>query len=393
MGTKVHRATVQLAAAFIPAIAATALAQPSFQGLGDFAGGAFNSETWRVANSGLAAAGGGTLDTGSMAFRWTAFDGLVRLGTLPGFEDTSFATGLTADGSAVCGHSAGPAGTEAFRWTADGGMVGLGDLPGAPHASVANSISADGTTVVGTADQDYTNNTMQAFRWTQPAGMIGLGFAQPHHDWSEAWACSADGSVVTGLSLKIGSDGEAYIWTEATGLVGLGDVPGGANFSVGVDTTPDGSVIVGTCAPEAGYEAFRWTQADGMIPLGDLPGGGHYSTGIGITDDGATIVGTADWDGGFGGSHAFIWDETNGMRNLQTVLETEYGLDLTGWTLLSAYDISGDGRFITGPGINPDGENEAWLVDLGTCPGDFNNDGNLNTLDVLDFLNAWTSGC
>lgn len=27
------------------------------------------------------------------------------------------------------------------------------------------------------------------------------------------------------------------------------------------------------------------------------------------------------------------------------------------------------------------------------CPGDFNDDGTVNTIDVLDFLNAWVSGC
>ncbi|QKK07038.1 MAG: PEP-CTERM sorting domain-containing protein [Planctomycetota bacterium] len=318
---------------------------------------------------------------------------LVRLGTLPGFEDSSFATGISASGAAVCGYSSNATANQAFRWTADGGMVGLGDLPGGDESSAANFISGDGTTVVGSGDQNFANNTLQAFRWTEATGMVGLGYTQGHHDWSEAWTASADGSVVSGISLKIGSDGEAFVWTQSTGIVGLGDLPGNDNYSVGLDMTPTGSVITGGCSPASGYEAFRWTQAGGMVPLGDLPGNDHYSSGYGITDDGNTIVGVADWDGGFGGAHAFIWDTTHGMRNLQTVLETEYGLDLTGWTLLYANDISGDGRYITGQGINPDGNSEAWLVDLGGCPGDFNEDGNVNTLDVLDFLNAWVAGC
>ena len=33
------------------------------------------------------------------------------------------------------------------------------------------------------------------------------------------------------------------------------------------------------------------------------------------------------------GTEAFIWDSVNGMRSLKEVLITEYGLDLSGWTL------------------------------------------------------------
>ena len=33
----------------------------------------------------------------------------------------------------------------------------------------------------------------------------------------------------------------------------------------------------------------------------------------------------------------------------------------------------------------------AWAA--GDQAGDFNEDGNVNTLDVLAFLNAWTTGC
>ncbi len=34
------------------------------------------------------------------------------------------------------------------------------------------------------------------------------------------------------------------------------------------------------------------------------------------------------------------------------------------------------------------------VVSLGDrCPGDFNQDDVVNTLDVLAFLNAWTAGC
>ena len=60
------------------------------------------------------------------------------------------------------------------------------------------------------------------------------------------------------------------------------------------------------------------------------------------------------------GRVAFIWDSVHGMRDLRDVLVSDFGLDLTGWTLRSANDISADGTVIVGTGINPDGNPEAY---------------------------------
>jgi uncharacterized membrane protein len=372
-------------------------AQPEFRELGDLGGGAFNSDSWRVSDQGDAIVGTGTIDSGLVAFRWTEMDGLVRLGRLPGYTDLSFGTGISGSGRVVVGYSAFGAESEGFRWTADGGLVSLGDLPGGVHASQAVNISADGTTIVGVADHvnDWPTLTGQAFRWTEADGMVGLGYTQAHHDLSHAYSVSGDGSTIVGISLKNFSDGEAFAWTSGTGMVGLGDLPGHDNYSVAVDVTPDGSVVVGGCSPAGGYEAFRWTQGTGMVPLGDLAGADHYSAAFGVSADGDTIVGVADWDGGLGGARAFIWDQSHGMRDLRAVLESDYGLDLTGWSLLYANDISAGGSVIIGQGINPSGDYEAWMARVGPagCHADFNGDGVVDTRDVIAFLNAWTGGC
>jgi hypothetical protein len=59
---------------------------------------------------------------------------------------------------------------------------------------------------------------------------------------------------------------------------------------------------------------------------------------------------------------AFIWDATNGLRNLRDVLVDDLSLDLTGWSLTHARAISDDGLAIVGEGRNPSGNREAWLV-------------------------------
>ena len=59
---------------------------------------------------------------------------------------------------------------------------------------------------------------------------------------------------------------------------------------------------------------------------------------------------------------ATIWDEVLGARNLHDVLEIEFGVDLTGWRLERASDISSDGTVIVGTGINPFGQTEGWIA-------------------------------
>ena len=98
-----------------------------------------------------------------------------------------------------------------------------------------------------------------------------------------------------------------------------------------------------------------------MVGLGDLPGGTFNIGAWDTSADGSVVVGfgnSAD------GSEAFIWTEADGMRALQTILEDDYGLDLTDWQLLSATGVSADGAVIVGWGTNPEGRFEAWRAEI-----------------------------
>ena len=98
---------------------------------------------------------------------------------------------------------------------------------------------------------------------------------------------------------------------------------------------------------------------------GDLSGGGFNSWAYGIQADGSTVVGQAT---SASGTEAFIWDSTHGMRSLQEVLITDFGLglELAGWQLQEARGISANGLALAGFGINPLGQTEAWVVNLST---------------------------
>ncbi len=98
-----------------------------------------------------------------------------------------------------------------------------------------------------------------------------------------------------------------------------------------------------------------------MVGLGDLSGGDFYSNANAVSADGSVVVGYSKSDSG---NEAFIWDAENGMRNLKELLIAGGVEGLDGWQLTMANDISSDGRFIVGRGINPSGIEEAWLASV-----------------------------
>ena len=124
----------------------------------------------------------------------------------------------------------------------------------------------------------------------------------------------------------------------------------------------DGSTIVG----KSGDYAFRWTIDGGKQVLGDLPGGAVSSYASGVSADGSTVVG---WSQSSLGEEGFIWDELNGMRPLRDELSGA-GIDMSGWTLQGARGVSDDGNTIVGFGLNPDGNQEAWIVRSTDTDGD-----------------------
>lgn len=337
------------------------------------------------------------------------------LGDLHGGGFDSEALGISADGSTVVGSSESASGEEAFRWTISGGMQGLGDFTGGEFLSRAIDVSADGSVIVGRGTAEgilvgsppgspsFPVSVNVPFRWTESTGLQALspGSISPQ---SSASGVSADGSVIVG---SVGN-GDSFRWTAGNGLQIIGSSGGSGGFLGGASAvSADGSVVVGT---NDNFEGVRWTESEGMQPLGLLPGTNEQAgSATGISADGTVIVGSGtviktpyrwtaedgleelnDFDavpfdvsadgsvivgeavitlGPFPSFPSFafqavVWDEVNGTRILQDVLESEFGFDLTGWTLGRARAVSDDGLVIAGDAINPDGEREAFVVSL-----------------------------
>lgn len=295
-----------------------------------------------ISGDGSTVVGTGPSTPGQQAIRWDETNGTQGLGDLPGGAFLSSANAVSADGSIAVGYSISASGVEAFTWDTGNGMQGIGDLTGGAHISHAVGISADGATVVGNGN---SASGTEAFVWTSSGGMMGLGDLPGGDYESGAIRASADGAVVAGYaSSAVGL--EAFVWDATNGMVGLGGLPGGSGESTGGYVSADGTVVVGSAVGAGGLEVFRWDAGSGMQGLG-IPPGCLDARVTGVSADGSVIVGFCNLLPFGDDSMAIIWDSTHGYRSLHTVLSNA-GVDLSGWTLDTAVDISDDGTRVVG---------------------------------------------
>lgn len=319
-----------------------------------------------------------------LACRWTFANGSWTVASL---APMTFSYDISADGGTVVGHNAA---TQGMVWTTSGNTI----LSGIPNRSkvVLKSVSGDGSVIVGHCYGTGSNVSARAVRWVNGGAGEELGML-PGQNRSAAEAVSDDGSTITGQSM-IG-----FQWTEADGLESIGELPIGSAATpraTGLAISEDNSTIVGS----SHYGAFRWTAETGMVNLGSIDGvPGTFAapcTAQGVSGDGSIVVGSD-------GSQAFIWTSETGMLDLNVYLPT-VGVNLSGWNLTGASEISADGTVIAGGGTL-NGMSRAWIVtglppiDTGSsCAADLSGadvgvpDGAVDINDLLFFLAGFEAG-
>ena len=245
-------------------------------------------------------------DVGTIPFIHSQTAGLTVLGDLSDGQQSGSAEDVSADGDIVVGWSIGQKGREAFRWTAHDGMVGLGAIPGGFFGDVsseASAISADGSKIVGASSSEEFIS--EPCRWNEDGSLERLGVLPGASlAGGRAWGVNADGTVVVGNSSS-SSGTHAFRWTPLSGMEDLGALPGGIRFATAFATNADGSIVVGKSGssrvtPVANGEAILWTRRDGTRSLMqileqdyqiDLQGF-HLESANAISADGSVIVGT-----------------------------------------------------------------------------------------------------
>jgi probable HAF family extracellular repeat protein len=308
---------------------------PSFQGLGGFLSESDkNSGAYAVSDDGSTIVGASSYGGCSIAILW-------RNNTVQVLGDNqSKALGVSADGSIVTGDYLED---HAVYWK-NGNMTILDDVGINPSA---RGVSSDGSIIIGESGG-------KAVVWKN--GVLSMLDNLPGgNSFGSALAVSSDGMKVVGDSAI-----HAVYWDTDDGSVHeLGYVSEGNLNNIAQNISPNGNYIVGYEGYSHYQEAFLW-QSGQMIGLGRLDGYSNRSIAYAVSNN-EIVVGMAEIDNH---ENAFIWDQLSGIRELKNVLINDYALDLTGWQLLKAYDISADGKVIVGSGINPDGIQEAWVATI-----------------------------
>jgi len=117
-------------------------------------------------------------------------------------------------------------------------------------------------------------------------------------------------------------------------VVNLGTL--GGSYSYGREINDNGQVT--GYAENSSYQSHAFIYENGtMTDLGTLLGG-SYSYGQDINDLGQ-VTGYAHISSS--GNHAFIWDETNGMQDLNDLIDPSAGATLT-----AAYGINNIGQIV-----------------------------------------------
>lgn len=347
--------------------------------IGGLPGGDGSSVPMALSHDGTTAVGfangPGQSGSQSTAFTWTQTGGMTGL-PLPVGSSQAQALGVSPNGQHVVGWTVAPGARSGFVWTASSGLTLLADLPAGIALAEAYAVSADGSIVVG---KGWNGTQNEAVRWVSGGPATAMGTLPGSTFGSFALVVTQDGSVAFGFSYDT-ADLQAVRFEAGGGVTPLGDIPGPrfhADRSTVREASADAQFLAGTGHDELFNEAVRWTPWEALPrSLGAL---GSSATPNGISDDGRVVVGDA-------GSRPFIWDAVHGMRDLETVLVDDYGVDLSAWfRLWSVRGLSGDGRTLLGGGTLLGGPGQGWILRLPPqCDDGLDNDGDGNIDHAAD---------
>lgn len=295
------------------------------------------------------------------AFLWDPSNGMQSLGSLGGSFSEAVAIN---DAGQVVGQSRVYGGnSHAFLWDATNGMQDLGTLGGI--SSHARCINEAGQVAGSWSDYSYNSAT---FLWDPTNGMQNLG--------ALAGGTSSYPNDINELGQVIGTSAThcgymGFVWDAMKGMQALPTFGGAYGFG---NTINDAGQIAGSAylTDDSSWHAFVGDANDlgsvpvapvpDMIDLGTLGGTSSNATAVNDFDQVVGQAYTASWN-----SHAFLWDEANGMQDLGTL----------GGSHSSASDINNAGQ-VVGSAQTSSYSNHAFLwdavngmQDLGTLGGSY----------------------
>jgi hypothetical protein len=317
---------------------------------------------YAISADGTVAAGQATIGGQDHLVIWSQANGLEGTG-LGGYANYTRGRGVGVDSTGkvhATGYAIGTGtGGRAFYWSGNLGSVSSGTYQDIPRLSGGNRnlarnlrvMSNDDVRVVGRSYK--SDNKNHAFRWRKSDNnLLDLEAFTPTDDSfreTDAFGISNSGGRIAGY----GDSDNAFHFTTANNQnMAIFDWRARSRGLSG-----DGNHVVGQTMDNGKAFMFERTGS----------GGSGHITGI-MTELGNGCAWAASEDGsvvvGDNGT-AYIWDATNGWRDLKTALINEYYIPaatLANWTLTRSTGISDDGLTITGYGELAGGSRHGWVA-------------------------------
>ncbi len=314
---------------------------------------------------------------------WTADTGLVPIGGAAPFAYGG-QTGVSSDASVISGSFVNPdtgLGELGIYDLGTGLWTVLGSLGASSGDSAASAwgMSGDGNHIVGLG---WINaGSAHAIQWTNGLGVNDLGSTVAGRS-SRANAVNHDGSVVVGWQDGETGFRQGAVWINGVQTLIFND--DGMEMGEASSVSADGQWVTGSTNGQA---AWRYNTVTEQFEYIDPVAGSFFNpraAGVAISDDGKTIVGFVSPFGPPFNRVGYIWREGIGTELLNDYFAAEGVVADAGFSFISPFTMSGDGRTIAGWGLG--NGIEAFVVTLPgsvDCPADV--DGN-ESVD-LDDLN------
>ncbi|MGM0573416.1 MAG: choice-of-anchor J domain-containing protein [Bacteroidota bacterium] len=318
------------------------------------------------------------------------------------FQDThTFPVAISENGQHVVGTPFG--GETGYYWSEESGVTNI--------AAAVEGVSDDGEVVVTYEDPDliYNDNPVTvAGKWSLATGefeFLGMNPAAPEffmNDYSSGYGISADGSTIVGMQYYQGFNYKAFSWSEDDydNIGDHADLPEG-NRPNGI--TANGEVVYGWAQTATASRSPVVWHNDEIIFIdetssGEAYGGspnGQFITGelnsegfvlntetgeittfqntlndgmIGpaaVSNDGYVFGFTAE---GFpplpGSRRAFVRHPDGNLTTFNDYAVDQGWFDAESWTFYAITGVSGDGNRLIGAGMDKDGNDVSFMVDL-----------------------------
>ncbi|MBU6409750.1 MAG: immunoglobulin domain-containing protein, partial [Verrucomicrobia bacterium] len=313
--------------------------------------GGTNSSAAAINDLGQIVGSAGTVDGSTHAFLFT--NGILRdLGTLGG---TNSAANAINNSGVIVGWADNSNGMACAFVNSNGVMSDLGITRSTGQPSFANAIN-DAGQIAGTYDLNTT--TPDAFLFSG-GGLYGLG-ALPGYALSQGQAINEDGAIAGSCQTTAGGyPYHAAVWTpsqtngvsgtwmdlEIPGLFPTNSSPGDIHNNGSGWGINDSGLVAGMASVSNNYyHAFVYVNG----AMEDLGLDGFVSAKALHVNNAGQIVGYLGTDligNGGGIHHAFTWDSVQGMRDLNTLIDTN-----SGWFLSEAAGLNDNGQ-VVGVGV------------------------------------------